>query len=152
MKRQIGKGLTMLVLIVAVAFATAVVATHGQTQTRVSVTIPFEFVVGDKALPAGNYDLTDGVASGAAVRIHNYDERMSVIRLTNTIQPNPDKTRARLIFHRYGQTYFLAEVWSGGDREGRALLESKQERQLSRELSGLAQNTFETIELVAMVR
>ena len=77
---------------------------------------------------------------------------IAAVRLTNPIQADPSKTRARLIFHRYGQTYFLAEVWTGGDSTGRQLLKSKQERSMERESGSLARNSYETVELVAALR
>jgi hypothetical protein len=151
MKRQMVKGLTMSILIVTVAFATAVVTANGQSQRTVTH-IPFDFVVGGRTLPAGEYETNSAINNGAAVMVRSTETKTAAIRLTNSIQANPEKTQARLIFHRYGQNYFLAEVWVGGDNQGRALLESKQERQLRRELAAVAQNSYETIELVASLR
>ena len=151
MKRQMVKGLTMSILIVTVAFVTSAVTANGQSQRTVTH-IPFDFVVGARTLPAGDYETNSAISNGAAVMVRSTEAKTAAIRLTNSIQPNPEKTQARLIFHRYGQTYFLAEVWAGGDNPGRVLVESKQERQLRRELAAVAQSSYETIELVAALR
>jgi hypothetical protein len=68
------------------------------------------------------------------------------------------KPQARLIFHRYGQQYFLAEVWNGMDNFGRRLLKSQEERKLQVELAGIpatdptAKNPYETVEVLASPR
>ena len=46
----------------------------------------------------------------------------------------------------------VREVWTGGDSTGRQLLKSKQERSMEREIGSLAQNGYETVELVASLR
>jgi hypothetical protein len=150
MKSQMLKGMTMVMLVVSVAFVAAVVSANGQTG-RVSSHVPFDFVVGGETLPAGDYEIRSATSGSQALTVQNSESRTAVIRLTNVIEPK-NNTQSRLIFHRYGQKYFLAEVWSGGDTSGRQLLESKQERAIRRETSALAKNAYETIELVATLR
>jgi len=142
----------MFVLISGV-FAISVVSANAQSM-RVAAQIPFDFVVGSKALPAGEYTVNTITDGGAALQIRNADGSESAIRLTNSIAAKPKKSQSRshLVFHRYGQTYFLAEVWREGDSGGRQLLPSKKERSMKRELGALAQNMYERVELVAMVR
>jgi hypothetical protein len=151
MKNQMIKGLTMLMVVIAVAFATAVVSAKAQSTGRVISNIPFEFVVGNKTLPAGEYQVSSVTAAGEALLIRSTEARDLAVRLSNTIEPQKD-TQARLVFHRYGQSYFLVEVWSGGDSTGRQLLESKRERSMRREYAGTAKNGYESVEVVAMVR
>ena len=155
MAKQILKGFTMLALIVGLAFVSAVVSAKGQS-TQAVAKVPFEFIVGDKTLPSGQYTVRAvSDTNKAALMIRG---KSSAIRLTNEIQPNPNKTEARLVFHRYGERYFLSEVWMGGDSAGRHLLQSGQERSIERELaslgsrSKLAQNTYEVVEIVATLR
>lgn len=158
MRQQILKGITMFMLVGAVAFMTAVVPAHGQSSITVSATVPFEFKVGDKALPAGDYTVRTMSGTGSALAISNQDTHKAAIRLTNTVQAAKASNKAKLVFHRYGQTYFLSEVWSGHENTGRQLVKSKQERAMESQLaaisskSELARNAFETIEVVAMVR
>lgn len=148
MKKEILKGLTMLMFIVALALATAVVS-NAQSSNKVVADIPFEFIVGDQSMPAGEYAARATTAQGNGLMIRSADGKRAAIRLTNAIEPKRDKTNARLVFHRYGERYFLAEVWSGGDSRGHQLLKSRQERAIQRELE-LAQSTYETIEVLAL--
>src|SRR5712691_1696430 len=151
MKKEILKGFTMLMFIVALAFATAVVSNAQSSNQKVVADIPFAFVVGDQSMPAGEYAARAASADGKGLMIRSADGRRAAIRLTNAIQPRRDESDARLVFHRYGERYFLAEVWSGGDSTGRQLLKSRQERAIQRELE-LAKSTYETIEVLAVLR
>lgn len=158
MRKQMIKGFSMVLMIVSVAFFTAVVSANGQSVKQVVADIPFNFIVGDKMMTAGQYSVKAFSQAGDALLISERDTRESAIRLTSLLDANPKDTRARLVFHRYGQHYFLAEVWSGGDNDGRRLLRSRQERAIERELaatvskSELGGNTYERIELLAAVR
>lgn len=155
MSKQILKGFTMLALIVGLSFVSAVVSAQGQS-TQAVAQVPFKFIVGDKTLPSGQYTvkaLSDTNKAALVIR-----GTSSAIRLTNAIQPNKNKTQARLVFHRYGERYFLSEVWMGADSTGRQLMQSGQERSIERELaslksnSDLAQNTYAVVEIVATFR
>jgi hypothetical protein len=151
MKHQMYKGLTMMSLMVAVTLAVAVGSTNAQSR-RVTATVPFEFVVGDKTFAAGDYEVRSVTDGGQAMMIRNEDSQLSITRLTNTLHPKKTNSTPRLVFHRYGADYFLAEIWSGGDYTGRQVLESKRERSLRKEMKALAQNQYERVELVAVVR
>ena len=155
MKKNILKSFTMLTLLVAVALAGAVVSANAQS-TSIKANIPFEFVVGDKTLPAGAYSVTTANAAFDALRIQSTDGKNSAVRLSvQTEQKN--RSRSRMVFHRYGHNYFLAEVWNG-ETAGRQLAKSKQERAIERELasipskSDLAQSTYESVVVVAVLR
>ena len=156
MKREILKGFTIFTLMVALAILTSVVSANAQSRIRVSANIPFEFVVGDKTLPAGEYSLIPATNGDEALKVQNDENGNAAVRLTEpTIEMK--KRHSRLVFHRYGQSYFLAEVWNG-ERTGRQLAKSKQERAIERELasipskSELAQDLCEIVEVVAVLR
>jgi len=134
------------------AFTIAVVSANGQS-IRAVAQIPFDFVIGDKVLPAGEYTVNAMTQDGSVLRIHNDEAGQAATRVTNTVIAKSSRnSKSRLIFHRYGQTYFLAEVWREGDSEGRLLQQSKKERSMRHELGALAQTKCETVELVAMLR
>lgn len=151
MTKQLVKGFTMLMMVVALALVTAVASAKAQGRTRASV--PFDFIVGDKTLPAGDYNVTAINAAGDALRISSRDAKASAARLTMPLSGSSEK--AKLVFHRYGQSYFLAEVWPGSGSEGRRLTKAKQERAMEKEMSKIAsvhgstQPAYETVEIFA---
>jgi hypothetical protein len=151
MKKQALKAIVMLVSIIAFAFVTAV-ASNAQSlgATAIKAHIPFEFVVGNKTLKAGEYTIGRLTStSDAGISIRNHDGNDKAVRLTTVVQSNEKRRKTTLTFHRYGDTYYLAEVWTAGSSEGRELLESKSERTADREL---AQNSRrETVTIIAAV-
>jgi hypothetical protein len=162
MKRELLKGFTVLVLMVALALATAAAPAKAQSINRVVADIPFEFSVGYKAMPAGEYSVRtmNSNSTGNALLIQSADGKISALRLSDgTEEAKKNNNHARLVFHRYGDRYFLAEVWNGVDKTGRQLLKSEEERAIERELASItpatresAKNTYETIEIVASLR
>jgi hypothetical protein len=159
MKKELLKGLTMFVLVTVFALATAVLSANAQSANRVVATIPFEFSVGYKPMPAGEYSVQPVTAGSSGLMIRSADGKRAAIRLTDeTGRAKKNNTQARLVFHRYGERYFLAEVWNGFDNTGRHLLKSKEESAIERELASIpstndsAKNTYETVEILAVLR
>lgn len=157
MRKQILKSFTMLVLIVAVSFMTSVASANGQSGIVVA-DIPFDFNAGGKALTAGKYTVKAFTANGDALAISNKQSNKTAIRLALSIESVKASEQTKLVFHRYGQRYFLSEVWSSGERTGRQLLKSREERAIESQLaaipskSELASSAYEIVEIVAMVR
>ena len=159
MKKELLKGLTMLMLVVVLALAAAVASANAQSANRVTATIPFEFSVGYKAMPAGEYSVQAINNTNNTLMIRSADAKQAAVRLTNEIgRSKKSDTHARLVFHRYGERYFLAEVWSGFDDAGRQLFKSQEEKALENELASIsakgdtAQNTYERVEVLAKLR
>jgi hypothetical protein len=158
MSNRIIKSLTMLTLVVGLALAAAVVSANGQsTSTFVTADIPFDFIVADKTLPSGKYSVRAATSAGGTVKVSSPDGKSSALRLTDLLIAKGNKRNARMVFHRYGQKYFLAEVWSGEDY-GRKLRQCKTERILRHELasntseSDSVNGSYEIVEVVALVR
>ena len=152
MKNQILKSLSMSAVMLFAVFAASVVVANGQSSARVYAQIPFDFVVGEKTLSAGRYSVSTDTQDHSVLSIRNMKLNSAAVRLSSPVQSQRSKKDARLVFHRYGQTYFLAEVWQGGENSGWALHSSKAERKLQQEQPTIAQNKYETVELIASIR
>lgn len=158
MSNRIAKGVSILTLVVGLALVVAVESTNGQvTSHGVIAEIPFDFIVGDETLPAGKYTVSSPSSSGGALRILSRDGKAAAFRLSNSVADKSKKQNPRLVFHRYGQEYFLAQVWSGNSY-GEQLTTSKRERNLQREMpeiaskTGAAKASYQVVEVVAMLR
>jgi hypothetical protein len=145
-------------LLLTLALASAVVTANGQSKHKLTANVPFDFIVGDKVLAAGQYQLNAVGIAEDALAIRSTDSKNNAIRLTNTIAASQERRPARLVFHRYGNTYFLSQVWEGGENVGRQLKKSQQERAMQRELSRIASNAdsekcgYEEVVILASVR
>ena len=161
MKREFLKGSMMLVLIVTLALTTAVASANAQLNAnKVVADVPFEFSVGYKALPAGTYSVQSIVRAGDRLLIQSTDGKISALRLSEATQRIKERPQARLVFHRYGERYFLAEVWNGIDNTGRQLKKSQEERAIADELmlasakenAHAANDIYEIVEVLALLR
>lgn len=162
MKKEFLKGITMLLSIVALAFATAVASSaqssnkSAKSAQQVIADIPFEFSIDYKTMPAGEYTVQTVATAGDALFIQSADGRTSALRPSEATERLQNNVAARLVFHRYGQRYFLAEVWTGGDAVGRRLTKSRDELAIESELastiskSELAQSSYEAVEVQAI--
>lgn len=113
---------TLFAALLAVASASIAQTKPGD----LTVDVPFAFVVAGKQLPAGHYTVnmdTNFVritTAGAGVMITTH----AASRNTG------DGTK--VVFHRYGDTYFLSSMWVSGNNIGRELLPSRTERDMAR--------------------
>jgi hypothetical protein len=126
MKRQALKIFAMLTLLVTVG-ATSV---YGQVTARYS--IPFNFVVAGKLLPAGEYLVERGSYNDLSILLmQNLNWRISLFTGTIPIGGRVIQDRSKLVFHQYGDHYFLAQVWTTHEKTGRKLIPTRAERQMA---------------------
>ena len=157
MTKQILKVAAMLMLIAGLTAASAAIA-NGQSTKRLVVQVPFDFNVGDRVVPAGQYDVIIPSNTGGALRILNHNGEAQRMILSRSAERRGDKMIAKLVFHRYGSTYFLAQAWMSGDSTGCEISKTKQERALERELGKIAayqgdtKPLYEVVEVIATVR
>jgi hypothetical protein len=126
MKRNLVGILSLVVLSVLIS------STGAFAQSYAKANVPFAFAVGSAQLPAGTYEIKVDNASSGAIQIRNgetSDAAMSTAR-----REQPKSTSAKLVFHRVGNQYFLAEVWKSSDAEGMIVPTSRQEKELAKEL------------------
>ncbi|HZB44604.1 MAG TPA: hypothetical protein VE360_05150 [Pyrinomonadaceae bacterium] len=129
MKKQISRALLGLAAALALA-----VAANAQVMHTVLIRVPFNFVAGEKQMPAGRYTVKRVRSDGeSALFIRSEDGRVSTVILTHSGEPQP--RNAALVFRQHGDRYFLAEVSLPGTTSVRALPKTGAERRLERELA-----------------
>jgi hypothetical protein len=103
---------------------------------RVTAQIPFPFIVGEQTLPAGMYEVRRIGDDPYVLRIRNVDHSWdSAIFMTGLLDEGDSIRQSELVFHRYGDIYFLAAIMSPYEGIARELQPSKQERRMERELA-----------------
>ena len=131
MKNVVAKmGLLAVITIIAAGAS----AQAQSLQYRLTANIPFDFSIAGKKLPAGKYWINRAQQGNGdtAVQISSPDGHANITRLTIPVSTfNPVK-EGTLVFHRYGEDYFLSEIWPAGGLTGRALPKSSAERELER--------------------
>ena len=136
MKKELVKGLAKIGLLVIVTMIAVGTPAKAQSlENKLTADIPFDFTVADKKFEAGKYSVVRAqqTAGDAILRISSADGQASVTRITVPVIRLTYQNKATLIFHRYGDEYFLFQVWPAGANTGRTLPKSRGERAAERQ-------------------
>ena len=101
-----------------------------QPESRVIANVPFDFMVRTQHFTAGSYTMIIDIPK-SAVLVRGAEDAVFSLSIGTTRASHGD-LRAKLIFNRYGDRYFLSEVWPAGRDDGRELLPCKAEQELAR--------------------
>ena len=127
MKKQV----FALIVALSVVVSLVVTALSYSYTVKIRAEIPFDFMVGSKRLPKGEY-LIESLNESGTLTIRNAKKGKAVT--FNTIRHKPtDSPKSKLIFNRYGDQYFLARVWDGSSETVLKLNKSKVEKQVAKQ-------------------
>ena len=73
----------------------------------VRVNVPFDFTVGKQLLPAGVYTIK--AESSGLIAIRNHDKPLAVLTIADQDGARSPKG-GKVMFHKYGDQYFLSEI------------------------------------------
>jgi hypothetical protein len=118
-------GLTLLFAVAAPLQAGSIL-NHEMT-----VTVVFEFAAGDKLLPAGEYTVRLNSERGTVVL--RGEGQKPLMLLTARKESRSAPQRGKLVFQRYGTSFFLNEVWGQDNSVGQTLAPSAREKEMARE-------------------
>jgi hypothetical protein len=106
MKQHIFK----LTAIFAIFLGLAVIGVQAQAPSKAEVNIPFEFSAGTKTLQPGVYSIKR--LSGSFVTLRSVDGKSAVIlNAPINLTSLDDNARERLVFNKYGDQYYLSQIW-----------------------------------------
>jgi hypothetical protein len=120
-------------LFIALVFVLTIYPTTAKAQIdgELEVNIPFKFHAGNVQLPAGIYRIhTLSDSDLTVMEITSADGSTSAVFELHQEDPNSIPAKGELIFNKYGDRYFLAKVFDGGNPIGSALVESRYEKRL----------------------
>jgi hypothetical protein len=117
----------MLVLALMLVSTGAALAQMGST--RLTAQVPFDFVLRDKAVPAGELTVQSAIMSGVLL-IQNADAKVSVLSVPQMDETKKPAGSCVLVFHRYNNRYFLSEIKIEGSNIAYRIPESKAEAEL----------------------
>jgi hypothetical protein len=87
--------------------------------------IPFSFVVGETTLSSGEYTIRS-LNTNQALYISGSAQNPVVFLANGSYSPKAS-AHTKLVFDRYGDRYFLSEMWVEGSSVGRKLPKSRGE-------------------------
>jgi hypothetical protein len=122
------RALVMAGIMALTAMATTRVA---QAQEALVVNVPFDFIAGNQNLPAGEYSVKVSQTDARIVLIERRDATAAMFIGTNTVVANTIQSESKLVFNRYGDRYFLSQVWNEGNSLGRQLMKTSREKEIA---------------------
>jgi hypothetical protein len=102
------KHITVFAIAVCLLSSFALAGTASAQDHAARATVPFNFNVGDKWVPAGTYLITEDLTHPEEIFIRSEDGKTALLSLARS-----DDRRSgagKLVFMKYGDQYFLHEV------------------------------------------
>lgn len=123
MKNQIYRSIAIF----AIFLGMTVAGVKAQAPSKVEVEIPFAFSAGKATLKPGIYSIKR--MSGNLLTLRSRDGKSSVIlNAPVTAAAGDAKLGERLVFNKYGDQYFLAQIWLTVDTGRQVFTERKTAR------------------------
>jgi hypothetical protein len=118
---------TVLVCVLTIHPAKA----HGQIIGDLQVSIPFQFYAGNAKLPVGKYvvPLLDN-SDSKVMEISSADRSTAALFEVQDVEANSAPSKSELIFNKYGNRYFLTEIFDEGNPDGSRVPESQYEKRV----------------------
>jgi hypothetical protein len=125
------KNITAIALFIAATFIAAGPATAQDNLVR--ATVPFNFSVGGQTLPSGTYTIGSSLTSPYILTLKSWEDRVSVMTLGRPDQNNP-KNADELVFHQYGNQYFLSDIRSSNSAMNIHITTTKAEKRARKQV------------------
>jgi hypothetical protein len=121
----------MKLRIAGIALLALGAASVGESQTLVSANVPFSFHACGTSFAAGAYRFSRPAAGVPAWLIRSKDANTApCLLLSRNAGVAEHEPVSKLVFHRYGNTYFLAQVWTSLESTVSEFPPSKREREI----------------------
>jgi hypothetical protein len=106
-------------------------ALPGAAQGKKSLLLktPFGFKVEHQLMPAGTYRI---LVEHGWLQIRSTDRRVAAMVLTLPVSGKTREGAGEVVFNRYGERYFLGQVWLPEMEFGRQTLESSEEKEAAK--------------------
>ena len=124
MKNSVCKILMTLALVLL-----ALAPAYAQTSSA-TFNIPFSFMVDDVGMPAGEYVISS--ADERVVTLQHIGGREAKTAMTDNGSSTKSDGISKLVFHKYGNAYFLAAAWLPNSDHAREFFASAKEIQVAR--------------------
>ena len=112
------------------------VTTAASAQTiKVNANVPFDFIVNGATMPAGEYSVESLDSYGKVLVIGNLTSGAKSLVVATSCSALESADQTKLIFRRYGNSYFLRQIWVAGNDAGHEIPPTARERELAKDLS-----------------
>jgi hypothetical protein len=125
-------GSSLIACALSIGSLVATQSASAQTSSVAEVNIPFAFHTPTQTLPAGTYRVD---RTGMVLMLKSTDSKGGFV-LTHDVIKNQAPTHSYVVFKRYGDTYYMEQIWTAGENTGIECPKGRSEKE-----SMLAKNT-----------
>ncbi len=115
---------------VALMVLSGMAAAQLNSGSKIVAQVPFEFVVANKIIPAGEWAVRLAIRDGNILDISNADTNAGVFWASSRTEAKQPSSHYALVFDQYGDHYFLSEIKLEGSKIAYRLPESRLEAEL----------------------
>jgi hypothetical protein len=126
-------------LTVTVLLMSGLMAAQSLTSSAVVANVPFEFMVNNKMIPAGECVVKS--TDGTVLTISNFEARKAAL-VSSSHEDAAKSDRTVMVFQRYGSQYFLSEIRIKGAEVSYKLPQSRAEIELRAQNAPASQTTL----------
>jgi hypothetical protein len=101
-----------------------------QDTNEIVAQVPFKFMVGGKMLPAGECVIDRASPDGKTIAIRNWSASANLFSSVSPVESKNVNQRYALVFHQYGDRYFLTGLELRGSRTIYRLPETRAEAEM----------------------
>ena len=124
------KILLSLLVVCCLGFSSAIAASSSLFSFRIKADIPFDFQIGKKKMPKGDY-IIESVNDSGTVLIRK-EKGGKAVNIMTIKDKHTDKHKSKLMFRRYGDQYFLARIWDGSSESVLKIEKSSAEKKVAK--------------------
>jgi len=127
---------------VTLMLLSGLMAAQSLTNSHVVAQVPFDFMVNNKYIPAGECVIRAADKEGEVLAIRNFDARKSALAASSHAETKEAADSTVLVFKRYGGQYFLSEIRLEGSNVTYKLPASRAEVELRAQNAPVSQQTL----------
>lgn len=130
MKKQVST-----ILVIAALLAIVFTSAEAQSDRLIAANVPFNFVIKDRALPAGEYVFALVHVGGSdAIKIQSANGHITAFVPTRPAKAKASQAEAKLVFNCYADQYFLSQVYGLEESTAQQLRRARAEERLAESL------------------
>jgi len=133
---------TMWMLPVMLVILSGLTMAQSLSQATVKANVPFDFMVNNKIIPAGECAIGAVSMNSGALLIRNADAKKSAMSAASHEESGAAADSTVLVFRQYGSQYFLSSIRLEGSNLTYELPESKAEVELRAQNAPASQTTL----------
>ena len=117
-------------VVVTLVVLSGMAAAQMNSRSKIVAQVPFEFVVANKIVPAGECSVQVATMIGNTLVIRNVGSKVSLFSPSSRTEGKRGAPHYALVFKHYGGSYFLSGIKLEGSKIAYRLPESKAETEL----------------------